>query len=171
MTQVTPTTDVLHCYVHPNRETMLRCNRCDRPICSQCAVQTPTGYRCRECVRGQQRTFDTSKPQDYVFGALVAGVLGLAGSFLAGFLGIFTLFVAPVVGAIIAEAVRFVVRRRRSKLLFQVATGAAVIGALARPVYFLLLAGAGFSLLWGALFAALMASSLYYRLSGIRILR
>jgi hypothetical protein len=169
MTQVTPTTDVLHCYVHPNRETMLRCNRCDRPICSQCAVQTPTGYRCRECVRGQQRTFDTSKPQDYVFGALVAGVLGLAGSFLAGFLGIFTLFVAPVVGAIIAEAVRFVVRRRRSKLLFQVATGAAVIGALAGV---LSASGrGGLSLLWGALFAALMASSLYYRLSGIRILR
>jgi len=25
------------------------------PICSSCAVLTPTGYRCVECVRGQQR--------------------------------------------------------------------------------------------------------------------
>jgi hypothetical protein len=46
------TETVLHCYVHPNRETSLRCNNCDRPICAACAIRTPTGYRCRECVRG-----------------------------------------------------------------------------------------------------------------------
>ena len=58
------TTPKLNCYNHPQRETMLRCNRCERPICSECAVLTPTGYRCKECIRGQQKTFDTSRPLD-----------------------------------------------------------------------------------------------------------
>ena len=54
------TTETLYCYVHPTRETSLRCNNCDRPICAACAVRTPTGYRCRECVKRQQKVFDTS---------------------------------------------------------------------------------------------------------------
>ncbi len=36
-------TDTLYCYVHPNRPTSLRCNRCNRPICADCAILTPTG--------------------------------------------------------------------------------------------------------------------------------
>ncbi len=31
----------LHCYLHPERETLLRCNNCERPICTKCAVLTP----------------------------------------------------------------------------------------------------------------------------------
>ncbi|MBN9618250.1 MAG: rhomboid family intramembrane serine protease, partial [Actinobacteria bacterium] len=26
----------LRCYRHPNRETLIRCTRCDRPICADC---------------------------------------------------------------------------------------------------------------------------------------
>ena len=29
----------LHCYRHPDRETWVRCGRCDRPICTKCAMQ------------------------------------------------------------------------------------------------------------------------------------
>ena len=36
-------TTTLYCYVHPNRETALRCNHCNRPICADCAIRTPTG--------------------------------------------------------------------------------------------------------------------------------
>ncbi len=36
------------CANHPNRETMLRCNRCEKPICIHCAVLTEVGYRCKE---------------------------------------------------------------------------------------------------------------------------
>ena len=31
------------CYNHPTRATLLRCNNCERPICSSCAIRTPTG--------------------------------------------------------------------------------------------------------------------------------
>ena len=53
----------LTCYNHPNRETVLRCNRCEQPICVQCAVKTPTGYRCKQCVKTQQKVFVTVKWQ------------------------------------------------------------------------------------------------------------
>ena len=42
------------CSYHPNVMTGLRCNRCGKPICPQCAVRTPVGMRCPDCagVRG-----------------------------------------------------------------------------------------------------------------------
>jgi hypothetical protein len=43
--------EMLHCTWHPERETLLRCNRCDRPMCTECAVQHPVGLRCKECIK------------------------------------------------------------------------------------------------------------------------
>lgn len=174
-TPVTP----LHCAFHPERETMLRCNRCERPICAECAVKTPTGYRCRECVKIQQKVFETALPQDYVLSVIVAGVLAFLGSLLVNMIGFFILLLAPVVGMVIAEAVRRVVQKRRSRRLFQVATAAVVCGSL--PLLLLNLLpllfsgdgmGALFSFLplaWQGLYTFLVASTFYYRFTGIRI--
>ncbi len=176
MSQETTTTTSTVCYNHPDRETMLRCNRCERPICTQCAVLTPTGYRCKECVRGQQKVFDTAQWVDYPLAMIVAGVLSFIGSIAASYVGFFAIFIAPIVGVIVSEAVRWVIRRRRSKLLFQVATIAAVIGALPVPLLSLMgivIGGGGayslISLLWEGIYTFLVASTTYYRLSGIQI--
>jgi hypothetical protein len=174
--EVKTKTETLVCYNHPDRETVLRCNRCDRPICTSCAVLTPTGYRCKECVRGQQKIFDTARSTDYPLAFIVAGVLSFFGSIAASYLGFFTIFIAPVVGVILAEAVRWVIHRRRSRLLFQIATGGAILGSL--PLLLIALGGlligrgGAFSLLgllWPALYTFLVASTVYYRLSGIQI--
>ena len=181
MTQETPTIDTRTvCYNHPDRETMLRCNRCNRPICTQCAVQTPTGYRCKECVKGQLKTFDTARWYDYILAFSIAGILSFLGSMLSQYLGFFTIFIAPVAGVITAEAVRYAVQRRRSRLLWQVSTAGSIAGAL--PILISVLAGillfsaAGrgaptllLGLIWPALYAFLVASTVYYRLSGIQI--
>jgi membrane associated rhomboid family serine protease len=39
------------CYRHPGRETGVRCQRCERPICPACMVPAPVGVQCVECVR------------------------------------------------------------------------------------------------------------------------
>ena len=89
-------TDSLYCANHPQTETMLRCNRCEKPICIKCAVLTDTGYRCKECVRGQQKTFETAEVIDYPIAFIVAAVLSYIGSLIAPRLSFFVIILAPM---------------------------------------------------------------------------
>lgn len=178
MTEETPT---LYCANHPDVATTLRCNRCEKPICPRCAVLTPTGYRCKECVRGQQKMFDTAQWFDFPVSFAIAGALSFLGSLLVPYLGFFTLFIAPIAGVVIAEATRLILRRRRSKRLFQLASAGAVIGSL--PLLLstgiavlgsLVLRGSGslfflLPLVWQGLYTFTVASTVYYRLAGIQI--
>ena len=38
------------CYRHPDRETYIRCQRCERPICPDCMVDAAVGFQCPECI-------------------------------------------------------------------------------------------------------------------------
>jgi hypothetical protein len=123
---------VLYCANHPSRETVLRCNRCSKPICTSCAVQTPVGYRCRECVGQQQAVYFSGGAIDYVIGGAIGLVLGGVASYLMTLLGAWfiALILGPAVGIGIAEVVRLAVRRRRSRYLWLVVGGAIVVSAL-----------------------------------------
>ena len=160
----------LYCANHPQVETNLRCNRCEKPICTKCAVLTPTGYRCKDCVRSQQKTFETAEWYDYILAVGIAVVLAFIGSRITAFIGFFTIFVAPIAGMIIAEAVRAAIRRRRSKVLFLSAAIAAAVGSLI-PLLLNLSSGflVLFPLIWQGAYAFLVTSSVYYRLRGIRL--
>jgi membrane associated rhomboid family serine protease len=45
--------EVKHCYRHPQRETGVSCSNCGRPICHECMIDAPVGFRCPECVKEQ----------------------------------------------------------------------------------------------------------------------
>lgn len=162
-----------YCETHPDRETGLQCNRCGRYMCAKCAVHTPTGYRCVDCVKQQSKVFDTAEMQDYIIAAVVAVVLAWIGSAIASRISFFTILLAPAAGTMIAEAVRALVRKRRSKLLYQVVAVAVVIGSSPLLVMALLLmfANPGFiwNVLWQAVYTFMATSAAYYRLSGISI--
>ena len=176
-----PTTSKLFCYNHPDRETYLRCNRCNRPICTECAVLTPIGYRCKNCVRGQQKVFETAGTIDPYLAGGIALILAFLGSFIVPVMQFFTIFIAPIVGMIAAEVIRRVVNRRRSRLLFQLTAVGAVLGGLPLLALRLLSLVGGLAvygapaaslilpLVWQGLYIFLVASTAYYRLSGIRM--
>jgi hypothetical protein len=168
--------DAMYCVNHPQRETYLRCNRCNDPICIQCAVLTPTGYRCKNCIRGQQKVYETSEQMDIPIAAVASALLAFGGSYIAPVMGFFTLFIAPLVGIAIEEAVRWLVKRRRSRgLHWTMVISAAVGGSLQLLLSLaILLEGAPVGtdyytrLVWLALYAFLVAAPLYYRLFGKR---
>ncbi|MGZ9224032.1 MAG: hypothetical protein ACXW4M_00600 [Anaerolineales bacterium] len=167
----------LYCYVHPTRETALRCNNCNRPICASCAVRTPTGYRCKECVRERQKTFDTSEWYDYVLGFIVAGALSAVATFLVsliggiGFFGWIIIFAgAPTAAVMIAEGVRLVTRRRRSRPLFITVAAGVVLGALPVILYQALTLNL-FGLLFQVIYLVIAVPLVYTRLSGIQLFR
>ena len=54
------------CVNHPKTETLLRCNKCGKPVCIKCVVRTPVGYRCKECLNIQHAGYYTATPMDYV---------------------------------------------------------------------------------------------------------
>ena len=170
-------TDTLYCYVHPNRETSLRCNNCNRPICASCAVRTPTGYRCRECVRGHQQIFNTAEWYDYIIGFVAAGFLSGIASFLVtligniGFFGWFLIAAgAPAAAVAIAEALRFVLRKRRSRNLFITVAAGVVLGA-APVLLFQLFTFNVFDVIFQVIYLVIATPVVYTRLSGIQLFR
>ena len=52
-TKVPDDLEVRHCYRHHDRETGVSCSNCGRPICHECMIPAPVGFRCPECVREQ----------------------------------------------------------------------------------------------------------------------
>jgi len=168
----------VYCANHPGVETSLRCNRCGKPICARCAIRTPTGYRCKECVRSQQGIFNTAVWYDYVLGAATTGILGFLASLLvvliSGVAGIFgwllIIIGAPTVGVVIAEAARFVTSKHRSRVLFLTVAAAMVVGALP-VILFNLFTGGIFGIIFQGIFLFISAPVVYTRLSGIQVLR
>jgi hypothetical protein len=161
-------TGVLTCTNHPDVETSLRCNRCEKPICPKCAVATPTGYRCKECVRAHQKIFETTLWYDLPVALLIAAILSYLGSLIAVRIGFFTLLLAPAAGFVVAEAVRAAVRKRRSNRLYQMTAIGALIGAL--PMLSLALLNISlWSIAITGFYTFMVVTTSYQRLKGINI--
>jgi hypothetical protein len=178
--------ETLYCYIHPDRPTVLRCNRCERPICTQDAIRTPTGYRCPNCVREQQKVFETAQLRDYVVAFIVAALLSAVASVLVSlisgfFFGLGVLFVAPAAGAFIGNVVLSAIGGRRSPRLFTTAAAGVVAGALPALLLvslpaLLVVLGGGFGglgailpAIWQVVYLFLAVPAAYTRISGMQI--
>ena len=140
---------VLYCANHPETETLLRCNRCDKPICIKCAVQTPVGFRCRECVRNQQSVYFNAAPSDNLVAFGVAFLLTAIATPLVGFFlavaGWFSFLIAilagSAAGSALAQIVRRAISRRRGRNLRWFALAGILLGMIVGSVAALFAAG------------------------------
>jgi hypothetical protein len=164
----------LTCTFHPKVESLLRCNRCNQPICIKCATHTPTGYRCPECIRSQQKIFITTKWFDQIIAVAITGIISFLGSMIASNLGIYIMILIAIgAGYLIVWAVKKAINNRRSPLLKYVMSGSAFLGSLIPVVGFLIrdfryygiiFGGGLFSIIWYLAYPAILTAYVYYQL-------
>lgn len=162
--------ETLTCANHPDRETLLRCNKCGKPICFSCAVRTPVGYRCNQCVREQQNIYFNALGRDNIVALAVGFVLTLIVApivgFLLGSIGFFGFFIAFIIGSgagtLVARIIRSAVGNRRGRRLPHMAITGIILGVAPWGILFLLSGGRAFLML--LLFAGLTIASAFPQL-------
>ena len=120
--------EALRCARHPNTETVLRCGRCDTPICARCMVMSPVGARCPSCA--QVKRFALMLKPVEVARAIAYGLgVGAVGSVIATlipFLG--PLFGFAIVGFAVGEVVSIGANRKRVPALAPIAVACLLLG-------------------------------------------
>jgi hypothetical protein len=124
--------ELTYCAVHPDRETSLRCNKCNRYMCVECAVQTPVVYRCRVCARQHDDRFFNATQNDVVTVFAVCAGMGLVGGVLIGMLDwiLIGLLLGFPAGGAIGEAAMRAIQHRRGRNNAQAGASGVVIGGL-----------------------------------------
>ena len=162
---------VLYCANHPNTETLLRCNKCGKPICMKCATLTDVGYRCKECIREQQNVYFNAESWDNPIAFVVAFLVTLiATPIISAILGrtfffgwIIAFVLGPSAGGILSQIIRRAVGRRRGRYMHFIAMAGVVlgmvVGTFVGPLFGVY--GPGIFSLPVLLFAFLAASTAY----------
>ncbi len=122
---------ILYCANHPDRETLLKCSKCGQPICPQCGVRTPVGTRCRECAAVQRLPTFQISPLIALRGFGAGMAAAVAASLLLGAIPIlrgFSLWLSPVAGLAIGEAISLAVNHKRGRALQVIAVVGVVLG-------------------------------------------
>ena len=152
---MTAPSEPVYCLRHRDRETGLRCARCEDPICPECMVQAAVGHLCPSCVTWERNPVGqvaTSRLLLALAAGMGAGILlAVAVTVLTQALGGFlSLIMWAVAGFLIGQAVHIAANRSRAPTLRFVAGGAAVFSwAVA-----LLIGGIAFTL-FGVVFAVI----------------
>jgi hypothetical protein len=171
------TVDVLYCYRHPDRETGLRCVKCERPICPSCTQRAAVGQLCPECARERRpRNYQVTVRDLSITAAstvVVAFLYTLAVELILGGFGFFAFFIAFIIAPPAAELLLRLLDRlthaKRGKEMQLTAGMSYALGAalpiLGPTAYGLLIgAGMGFLPLAGLLFTGIAIATLVTRL-------
>lgn len=128
------------CYRHPDHLTALRCIECDRPICIDCAIAAPVGFKCPDHARTSRAARGVIPVARLARGAFAGIVVALLAS------AILSIMQVPYLGIILAyfagAAVGATTRRAsggfRDPLLARIAAIAAGASMMLLPIWGLL---------------------------------
>jgi len=119
--------ETLHCARHPHTETVLRCGRCDTPICARCLVMSPVGARCPTCAQVKRfalglKPVEIAKSVGFGIGLAAIGTVILTFIPFLGILGYAAL------GFGVGEAVSIGANRKRVPSLAPIAVACLFVG-------------------------------------------
>ncbi|MFN3650146.1 MAG: hypothetical protein ACK47B_11255 [Armatimonadota bacterium] len=116
------------CVRHPDRTTLVRCGRCEKPICIDCMVDSPVGKKCRDCARNRTHVEESNAVQ-VVRAFTAATALAIP---MGWVMHQITLLLLPFVYGYVVAEVGLRAGQRRRTLAMQVSVGvAALIGSVA----------------------------------------
>ncbi|MBV9580213.1 MAG: hypothetical protein JO057_16620 [Chloroflexi bacterium] len=119
--------ETLHCARHPHTETVLRCGRCDTPICARCMVMSPVGARCPTCA--QVKRFVIGLKPAEMAKAIVFGIgLGAVGTIILTFIPFLGIFGYAALGFGVGEVVSIGANRKRVPSLAPIAVACLFVG-------------------------------------------
>ena len=105
-------------------------------MCVKCLTRTPVGMICKECLGNQRAGYYNATPLDYVLAAIVGFVLSFVGGLIGTLLGgigffaiLLAIFLAPIASGIIAEGMRFAMRKHRGRYVALLGAALVIIGA------------------------------------------
>jgi hypothetical protein len=117
----------LRCARHPATETVLRCGRCDTPICPKCLVSTPVGARCPSCAQ-VKRLVLLVKPAEIARAGAYGIAVGAVGVVIATAVPLLSLLGYAIVGFAVGEAVSIGANRKRARELGPIAVACLFVG-------------------------------------------
>jgi hypothetical protein len=137
--------ETLRCARHPHTETVLRCGRCDTPICAKCMIMSPVGARCPTCA--QVKRFALGLKPAEVARAIAYGIgLGAIGTIIVTFIPFLGLFGYAALGFGVGEVVSIGANRKRVPTLAPIAVACLFVGYEVGSVALLVFRGVPLSL-------------------------
>jgi len=124
--------DTSFCTTHSRTPTSLKCNSCSTPICPQCMVQSPVGFRCQQCGRGPKLPTYSVPISLLIRASATALVVGLVGGLAVAFIArplIGLPYIAAMggLGYLMGEAVSAAANRKRGRQLQVVASAGILV--------------------------------------------
>lgn len=144
-----PATATLYCYIHPDRETGLRCTNCDRPICADCVRPAAVGQLCPECAKVRRPVNYQVSGVNMLVAGTAALIYGALMTFLAwqilsliGFFGFIVAFLlGPVAGDLLVRLTDRLTRNKRGRSMQLTLSICYALGALPWTTLLVLIAG------------------------------
>lgn len=133
--------EALYCTNHPQRGTVLRCGKCERPMCTDCLIHTPVGLRCRQCANIRPSPiYDVKAGRLLLATAAGLAVAVVAGMVVFAFVRPFALWLSWAYGLLVGEAVSAAANRKRGPNLQLITIASIIVGAVAGKYWPLILA-------------------------------
>jgi hypothetical protein len=117
----------LRCARHPNTETVLRCGRCETPICARCMIMSPVGARCPTCAQVKRFAL-LLKPRELAQAIGFGLAAAAAGTIVLTFIPFLGILGMAALGFGVGEAVSVGANRKRVQALAPIAVACLVVG-------------------------------------------